>query len=145
MLCSNDVLERFFGILRMKYRHCMIDNLEIIFACRAIELCGDMMTKHPEWFKKNRSTMRRLCLDYSNPRDWDAEKLKLADVDIVSCFNVGRADAEGYLNLFKKYQGTVSDFSQIAAEGYTFKIPYGSRKIGFNPEDIDYSHSLGGS
>lgn len=87
--------------------------------------------------------MKRLCLDYSNPGDWDSEKLMLTNVDIVSCFNVGRANAEGHLNLFKKYQGAVSDFSQIAAEGYTLKIPYGSRKIGFNPEDIDYSLSLG--
>lgn len=40
MLCSNDVLERFFGILRQKYRNNMIDNMEIILSTRAIELCG---------------------------------------------------------------------------------------------------------
>ena len=54
MLCSNDVLERFFGNVRAKYRQCLIDNLEIIYATRAIQICTDMMFKHPEWFKKSR-------------------------------------------------------------------------------------------
>ena len=139
MLCSNDVLERFFGILRLKYRHCMIDNLEIIFATRAIEVCGHMMVKHPEWFHKNRNTMQRICLDYSNPRDWDHNKLVLENVDIVGAFNVGRAKAENELNVFQQYQGETCDFHQFAEDGYTFKIPYGHRKIGLNPEEVDLS------
>ena len=142
MLCSNDVLERFFGILRLKYRQCMIDNLEIIFATRAIELCGDMMFKHPEWFEKNRNVMQRISLDYSNPRDWDNEKLILQNVDIAGAFAVGRANAVTALNSYKRYEGDTSDFGSLDECGYTFLIPYGTRKIGFNPadpEEIDLS------
>ena len=36
MLCSNDVLERFFGCLRLKYKFCSIDNLEILYASRSM-------------------------------------------------------------------------------------------------------------
>ena len=73
MLCSNDVLERLFGNVRLKYRHCTIDNLELIYATRALQICIDLMSKHPEWFEKNRSVIERLCLDYSNPKDWKQE------------------------------------------------------------------------
>ena len=117
----------------------MIDNLEIIFVARAMELCGDMMVKHPEWFQKNRNVMQRISLDYSNPREWDQEKLILQNVDIVGVFMVGRAKSVTVLNKFDKYSGEVSDFGSLAEDGYTFKMPYGTRKIGFNPEEIDLS------
>ena len=139
MLCSNDVIERFFGNLRLKYRQCVIDNLEIIYATRAIQTCTDMMTKHPDWFKKNRSVMERLCLDYSNPRDWVHDQLVLEDIDIISCFNVGRARAEQILNRFEDYRGEGCDFFELFNDGYTFLVPYGVRKIGFNPREIDFS------
>ena len=62
MLCSNDVLERLFGNLRLKYRQCAIDNLEIIYGARAMQACTNMMTKHPDWFQKNRNVMQRVWI-----------------------------------------------------------------------------------
>ena len=139
MLCSNDVLERLFGNLRLKYRHCSIDNLELLYATRSMQLCTDMMQKHPDWFSKNRSTMQRLCLDYSNPSVWNRDSLILQNVNIVSAWNTGRAKAEQILNKFKKYEGDTSDFYTIASEGYTLLVPYGSKQIGLNRIEIDYS------
>ena len=68
-------------------------------------LCTDMMTKHPDWFAKNRSTMQRLCLDYSNPSVWNRNSLILKDINIVSAWNTDRAKAETVLNRFMKYEG----------------------------------------
>ena len=84
MLCSNNVIERLFGNLRLKYRHSAINNLEIIFAARSLQLLSDMMVKHPEWFVKNRNVMERLSLDYSSPKEWKLDGLMLENVDIVS-------------------------------------------------------------
>ena len=119
MLCSNDVLERLFGNLRLKYRHCTIDNLEIIYGARAMQACTNMMTKHPDWFQKNRNVMQRLCLHYSNPKDWGAENLVLRNVNIVSTWNIGRANAEQILNKLHKYKGDKNDFFEISRDGYT--------------------------
>ena len=141
MLCSNDVIERCFGNLWLKYRQCAVDNLELIYATQAIQLCTDMMIKHPDWFSKNRNVMQRLCLDYSNPRDWNRDKLVLREVDIVSAWNMARAMAEQVLNKFTRYQGDVSDFAQLALDGHTLLVPCG-RKIGLNPQEIDYSLDL---
>ena len=91
MLCSNDVLERLFGNIRMKYRQCLI------YSARTIYANGDMMTKHPEWFKKNRNVMERLCLDYSSPKDWSPELLNLMSVDIISVWNAGRPNSPSTL------------------------------------------------
>ena len=129
MLCGNDVIERYFGNLRMKYGHCSIDNLELIFATRAMQLCTDMTYKHPEWFKHNRSTMQRLCLDYSNPKDWKKERLILRDIDLLSVWNTGRAVAEQNLNKFPKYQGDVSDFTQLALQGFTLLILHSNLQL----------------
>ena len=137
MLCSNDVIERLFGNLRLKYRHSAIDNLEIIYAARSLQLLSDMMIKHPDWFSCNRNVMERLCLDYSSPKEWRVDGLILEDVDIVSVYNVGRAAAEQVLGSFAAYRG--SDFFELAAEGYTFLIPYGTKKIGVSEQTLDYS------
>ena len=141
MLCSNDVFERLFGNIRMKYRQCLVDNLQLIHSARAIKACGDIMTKHPEWFKKNRNVMERLCLDYSNPRDWSPELLNLKSVDIISVWNVGRAKAEQLLNQHDKYKGEKCDFFNIAINGQTLHQPYGKKIIGVSEKDIDYSVS----
>ena len=119
MLCTNDVLERLFGNLRLKYRHCTIDNLEIIYGVRAMQACTNMMTKHPDWFQKNRNVIQRLCLHYSNPKDWGAENLVLRNVNIVSTWNIGRANAEQILNKIHKYKGDKNDFFEISRDGYT--------------------------
>ena len=144
MLCANDVLERYFGNVRLKYKHSIVDNLELIFATRAIQLCGEMMVKHPDWFAKNRSVMQRLCLDYSSPKVWNLEKLTLRDVDIISTWNVGRASAEVKLRSCKcegkcscRYKSKCN-FTTIARQGHTLLIPNGT-KLGLNPREKDFS------
>ena len=67
MLCSNDVHERLFGNIGMKYRQCLVDNLQLMYDARTIEACGGMMTKHSDLFKKNSNVMQRVCLNFSNP------------------------------------------------------------------------------
>ena len=135
MLCSNDVLERLFGNIRMKYRQCLVDNLQLIYSARTIEACGDIMRKHPEWFKKNQNVMERLCLD------WSPELLNLKSVYIISVWNVGRAKAEQLLNQHDKYKGEKCDFFNIAINGQTLRQPYGKKIIGVSEKDIDYSVS----
>ena len=84
--------------------------------------CDEILTmKHPEWSTKSR-TSRRLCLDYSNPKMWDAEKLKLGDADIRSLWESGhmkaRSDALEY-GLVKSSE-TVQSLSLL---GSTLKRP----------------------
>ena len=104
-----------------------------------MQACTNMMTKYPDWFQKNRNVMQHLCLDYSNPKDWGAENLVLRNVNIVSTWNIGRANAEQILNKLHKYEGGKSDFFEISRDGYTLLIPYGKKKIGLCPKEIDYS------
>ena len=49
-------------------------------------------------------------------------------MDIVSTFNVERANAERILNTFVTYRGDTSDFLQLFSSGYTLLIPYGTKK-----------------
>ena len=135
MLCGNDVLERTFGNFRLK--NSSMDNLELIFCARNTELCTNMQSKHPEWYKGRTKIMRRLCLDYSNTPDWNAENLKLANVDLIAVYNQGRAKAELLLNKIPKYSGRNCDFASFAAGGCTFKIPDGKTMIGVSLIDIE--------
>ena len=68
----------------MKVKNTCMDYLTLIHCIGSMLRCDEILTmKHPEWSTKSR-TSRRLCLDYSNPKMWDAEKLKLGDADIRS-------------------------------------------------------------
>ena len=63
----------------------------------------------------------------------------MQDVNIVSTWNTDRAKAEQIFSKLKKYEGETSDFYTIASEGYTLLVPYGSKIIGLNNIEIDYS------
>ena len=138
MLCSNDVIERMFGNIRMRYSQTSLDNLELINSARAMKACTETMMKHPSWTRKNRSVSQRLALDYSNPQDWIENKLILNDVDIVSVWNTGRAIAEQHLNSTKRHAGTKSDFASYYVSGFTFLKPCG-KLIGINEIEVDFS------
>ena len=137
MLCSNDVLERFFGCLRLKYKFCSIDNLEILYASRSMKMCVEIMDRHPDWVFKNRINMQRLSLDYSSPRDWNTEKLIIKDVDIPSVWKLGRAQAEAQLR-----SNSIKDFDihEMKNKDYTMLKPNGKR-IGLS-EEQDLSQDL---
>ncbi|XP_066914918.1 uncharacterized protein [Clytia hemisphaerica] len=141
MLCSNDTIERFFGNLRLKYKQSVVDNLELIYATRSIQLCTDMMYKHPNWFEESQKIMKRLCLDYCSPGKWDLENLVLKDVPIVAVWNQGRALAEYKFNQIQKYQGEVCDFNMIASLGYTLLCPNGI-KIGLTDTDTSEDDNI---
>ena len=137
MLLGNDSIERAFGNMRLKYRHSGIDNLELINASRSIELATNILTKNCNWSSGKRSVMRRLCLDYSNPQDRNADSLLLKDVNIVSAWNVGRAKVEMILNRFPKYCGNACSFAELAQKGVTLKKPFGAQIIGVSELEDD--------
>ena len=89
VLNGTDSLERIFGILRLKVKNASMDYLTLLHCIGSMLRCDEILTtKHPDWSKKSRNS-RRLCLDYSNPRSWDAEKLCLRNVDIRSLWESG--------------------------------------------------------
>ena len=139
MLLSNDVLERLFSNIRLKYRHCAIDNLQLINSARAMLACDEILMNHLEWITKTRNVMQRLSLDYSSPAHWDKDKLTLSDLGIISAWKVGRASAEHELNTSKSFQGEKSNFFQFYEDGTTFLMPFGTRKIGLSEINIDFS------
>ena len=101
LLLANDILERIFSNIRLKYKHCTIDNLEMIYATRAMSFCDQILMKHPSWVKKQQNVMKRLTLDYSCTSDWDPGKQLVSDIDFTSVWNSGRAFAETELNRTK--------------------------------------------
>ena len=93
VLSGTDPLERIFGVLRMKNRNASMDYLMLLHCINSMVKCDEILTmSHPDWSKKGRSS-RRLCLDYSSPRDWDEEQLKLCDVDIRALWECGHMKA----------------------------------------------------
>ena len=119
MLLGNDPIERAFGNIRLKYRHCSVDNLELINASRAMEYSSKILSKHSEWTGGKRAIMRRLALDYCNPRNLNAQNQILLGVDIIGTWNVGRANAEKVLNKFERYGGNTSQWGQPYGENGT--------------------------
>ena len=137
VLNGTDPLERIFGVLRMKVKNASMDYLTLVHCIGSMLRCDEILImKHPDWSTKSR-TSRRLCLDYSNPRMWDAEKLKLADADISSLWESGhmkaRSDALEY-GLVKSSE-TVQSLSML---GSTLKKPRG-KLIGVHEVDPDES------
>ena len=98
---GTDGLERYFGDLRLLNKNTSIDYLEFVHASSSVKGIGYMTTeKHPDWAPtKDGRTQTRLCLDHSSVNVWDAEKLKLESVDILSLFNVGQYEAIAKLTL----------------------------------------------
>ena len=86
VLNGTDPLERFFGNARLSNRGNNTDALGLINIARSLSACDDLLiNKHPEWSTKSRS-QRRIALDYSNPNNWDAENLKMENVNVRSCW-----------------------------------------------------------
>ena len=66
----------------MQYKSKVMNCLEMIDLSRSILACDNILiNKHPEWSKKG-WVQQRLCLDYSNPRDWAKEKLLCKNLNV---------------------------------------------------------------
>ena len=137
VLNGTDPLERIFGVLRMNIKNASMDYLTLVQCLGSMIKCDEILTmKHPEWSRKVRSS-RRLCLDYSNPKSWYEDKLKLRDINIRALWESGhmkaRADALEY--------GIVKSDDTIEALmllGYTLKKPKG-KLIGVTEPVADVS------
>ena len=94
---ANDPLERYFGNVRLRFKNCNFNVLEMINAARAINKCDEiLMIDHPDWSKKNR-TQRRLALDYSSVSNWDKEKSVLKDLNLSNTWYTGFFTAMGMI------------------------------------------------
>ena len=83
VLDGTDPLERFFGNCRMQHKRKGMNCLEMIDLSRSILACDNILVnEHPEWSNKGRVQLR-LCLDYSNPRDWAKEKLLCKNLNVI--------------------------------------------------------------
>ena len=100
--------------------------------------------RHPEWATKHYGAKRLQTTtksDYSNPKEWDADKLVLEDVDIVSCWIKGRHKAALLLLDSKQFTPEEIDFKAIENEGSSMLKP---RKIRVGvKDDAEYDWSLG--
>ena len=137
VLGGTDALERIFGVLRMKNSNASMDYLMLLHCINSMVKCDEILTmSHPEWSKKGRSS-RRLCLDYSSPRDWDEDQLKLCEVDIKALWECGHMKARA-----KALEiGIISSNESIdtlVLLGRTLKKPLG-KLIGVTDVEIDIS------
>ena len=114
-----------------------MDYLTLVQCLGSMIKCDEILTmKHPEWSRKVRPS-RCLCLDYSNPKSWHEDKLKLRDINIRALWESGhvkaRTDALEY--------GIVKSDDAIEALmllGYTLKKPKG-KLIGVTEPEADVS------
>ena len=120
VLLGTDVLERFLGNTRLKFKHSSYDALEFIKSLRSIALQNDILTKHPEWMKNAKHIMKRLALDYSSIASWKEDDQKLRGVNIVACWNLGRTKVETII-LDSKYSSF--DFLQEFSADVTMLCP----------------------
>ena len=87
---GTDPLERYFGNVRIVNHNNSIDYLEFLNSSSAVKGIDFMINdKHVTWGRGKGKVSSRLCLDFSNIRQWDAEKLKLQDVDVASNYEAG--------------------------------------------------------
>ena len=89
ILLGSDSFERLFGNMRMKFGATGMDSLHLIFCSHAMKECQDILEKHPSWTRSTGKTMKRMCLDYSKPTNWQVEKMTLDDVNISNTWNLG--------------------------------------------------------
>ena len=124
VLNGTDPLERIFGVARMKNKNASMDYLTLVQCFASMIKCDEIMTvKHPEWSKKPRSSCR-LCLDYSNPKQWNENSLKLKDIDIRALWESGHLKVRAQAlesGLLKS--GVPIDSLELL--GYTQKKPNG--------------------
>ena len=93
---GTDVVESFSKVSRDTHNSNTMDCLEMINRSQWLHVIEDIFHRHPEWAAKHYGAKRlntTVKLDHSNTKEWDANKLKLADVDIVSCCVRGRHKA----------------------------------------------------
>ena len=135
---GTDVLERVFSLLRMKVKNAALDYLTLLHCISSLLRCDHILNvKHPDWSRKSRLA-KRLCLDYSNPRVWKSEGLKLGSVDVKALWESGhlkaRSDAlqKGVLN------SSDSSTESLALLGHTLKKPKG-KLIGVTEVEADES------
>ena len=96
--------------------------------------CDEILTmKHADWSKKGCSS-RRLCLDYSSPKDYEAENLKLNDVDIRALWGSGHMKARARA----LETGLVKSIDSLVLLGYTLRKPFG-KMIGVTEVEVDVS------
>ena len=128
-LLGTDVLERIFGNMRQKSKS-GFSTLDMIYMARAMTEVSRILDKHPDWMSGKSKLMRRLCLDYSNPSNWDSSKLKLAAVNIPALWEGGRQKAE------LKFLGQDKcDFFVMSQRNVTLLKPRGKKKVGVTPLD----------
>ena len=142
VLCGNDPLERNFGNMRMKAGHSSFDVLGLIHCSHSISKCQDILDQNPNWLNKRDEVMKRLCLDYSNPSNWDAEKLKMEDVNVVEAWCTGRLDAELFFKSETNYSVEKYDFSLFNTAKSNCQITFlklNGTKVGLNPLEVDWS------
>ena len=139
VLDGTDPLERFFGNCRMQYKSKGMNTLEMIDLSRGISSCDNiLMNVHPEWSKKGR-VQRRLCLDYSNPRDWTREKLICKDVNVksvwLSGYNLAISELLLHLNI------DLEHVHNLANDGITLRRPISfCDVVGVNEINEDWSN-----
>ena len=96
------------------------------------------MNVHPEWSKKGR-VQQRLCLDYSNPRDWNREKLICKDVNVksvwLSGYNLAISELLLHLNI------DLEHVHKLANDGITLRRPISfCDVVGVNEINEDWSN-----
>ena len=112
---GSDLLERFFGNVRLRFKGSNYNVLEMINAGRAMSKCDKiLMDDHKEWSQKSR-VQRRLALDYSNAGSWCKEKLILSNVDIQVTWRSGYYKAMSML--------PVSAVSELEDANTTLRCP----------------------
>ena len=128
VLNGTDPLERIFGILHIQMKNLGMDYLPI--------KCDKLLSyKHLDWLKKSRSS-RRLCLDYSNPKQWNEDNLKLG-VDVHVLWEAGHMKARSQLLELGMIKSEES-VDLLALLVYSLKKPEG-KLIGVNEVDPDVS------
>ena len=137
VLDGTDPLECIFGVLRMKNKNASMDYLMLTHCITSMIKCNDILTmKHADWSKKGCSS-RGLCLDYLSPKDWEAENLKLNDVDIRALWESGHMKARARAletGLVKSNESIDS----LVLLGYTLRKPFG-KMIGVTEVEVDVS------
>ena len=142
MLCSNDVIERTFSDVRMLRSQTSMDTLQFIKSTRALQAMSDIFEKHPEWRvdSNKQGSGKRLGLDWSNPRKWDASQLLMEDIDISLCWQRGKAQVENAIfKLVEEKHCTMSlnIFPDIYGQnGITIMKPFG-KLIGVDDGDAE--------
>ena len=135
LLNANDFLERFFGNVRMKFKHSSYDVLELINAIRGLTAVAAVLDEHPEWTRKAKHVMVRLALDYSSIQSWNSELLILNGVDICGAWNNGRAFVKTILN---NTGHSSFDFIQCLSEKLTMLHPLNpNSSIGVDLTNLD--------